>query len=313
MSFSRFLESKKRPAVSVSYDHYRETLERSVFDTLLDPIERSECILTHLAEVMDLRRNLEAVEYPRKEELLMAVASREPAKIRRAHEQFSIWGKKKDAEEIPLVENALFECRSYLYGKEVNFSKDIANKIVEAAVLETEKHISKMQLLVEKAIARIPNWNSSSVILKVLKPSEAWVSNEAMVIVGQPPSMTFMLENSKPKGLELYDIQDIEGYPLSVQEDYANLIRNLQALKPVSTFQTWYFMAKRKDRPKYEQIKRELALGIEATLPGVTELFESPPDSFDMDVWRVKLKGNVINEVSETPIRWLDLHRKVES
>lgn len=313
MSFSRYLESKARPAVTVSYDHYREEVERAVYDTLLDPVERGECILTHMAEVMDLRSNLERLEYPRREELLMAVASREPAKIRRAHEQFSTWGKRREAEEVPLVENALFECRSYLYGKEVQFTKETANKLVEESQRETERNIKKIQTLLERAIQRIPNWHGSSVILKVLKTDKGWVSNEGMVIVGQPPSMTFVCNNEKPTGLEIYDIQDIEGYPLSVQEDYANLIRFLQTTKPTPEFQTWYFVARRRDRPKLEQVKRELALGIEATLPGTVELLDSPPDTMEMDVWRVKMKGKTLTEVSEAPVRWLDLYRKAES
>jgi hypothetical protein len=312
MSFTRFVESKKRPTVELSLAHYRDVLEREVYDSLLDPFKRDECFLTHLAEIMDLRPNLVRLSYPRTEELLMAIAAREPSKIRRAHEQFVAWGKGKDPDRVASVENSLFECRSYLYGKEVEFSKEVADKIVESVCKDTENNALRIVRLLETAINRVHNWHNSTVIFQPLKPDAAMVSNEGMVVVGQPPSMTFMC-NNKPLGIEVYDIQDVDGYPISIQEDYTGLVRALQVTKPRSAFQTLFVMAHPKDRQKYEQIKREISLGMEATLPTGSVLQESPPDHPEMDIWRVKLKNNkIINESSEAPIRWLDLYKKAE-
>lgn len=312
-SFTKYLESKKRPAVELSLEHYKEQLERDVYDTLLDPLKRGECFLTHLAEIMDLRPNLVRLVYPRTEELLMAVAARDPAKIRRAHEQFATWAKGKNSEIVGVIENGLFECRSYLYGKEIQFSKETANRVVESILSETQKNATRLVELIERAIGRVHKWNGSSVIFQALMPDAAWVSNEGQVLVGQPPSMTFMCNNTKPTGLELYDVQDVDGFPMSVQEDYTQLIRSLQGTKPRSAFQVLYVVAHPKDRHRYEQVKREIALGIESTLPVGSVLREESPDTPGMDVWRVKLKNNkVLNECSEAPVRWLDLFRKAE-
>lgn len=308
MSFTNFLESKKRPSVQFSLEHYRGSLERQVYDALLDPSRRVECILTHLPEVTDLGRHLQTLSYPKADEMLMAVAAREPSRIRRAHEQFSAWSVEKDFESVAAVDSTLFECRAYLYGKEPDFSKEMADRIVDKTCEGTERNANKMVKMLEHAIGRIHGWHGSSVILKATLPDEGWESSEGQVLVGQPPSMTFMLKNEK--GADVYDVQDIEGYPLSIQEDYSNLVRSVQSLKPRASFQTFYAVVHPKERTRFEQVKRELALGIEATLPAGTALCESPPETDGMDVWKVKLKGNILSEASDTPVRWLDIFRK---
>src|SRR5581483_9434106 len=126
--------------------------------------------------------------YPKMNELLMAVAAREPYRIRRAHEQFTAWAKGKDPEVVGVVENGLFECRSYLYGKEIEFSKETANKVVESILAETQKNAAKVVELIERAINRVHKWNGSSVIYQPLMPDASWVSNEGQVVIGQPPS-----------------------------------------------------------------------------------------------------------------------------
>lgn len=308
MSFMSYLESKKRPAVTVSLDHYRETVERAVYDTLLDPDKRLPFVLSHFAEAFDLGRNLQTIGYPRTEELLLALATRDPVKIKRAHEVFSAWARGNKADDIHRVDDSLFECRSYLHARNVDFSKDTADRIVRSVLDESQQNATRIARLLERAINNV-EWHNSTVILKVLKPDDGLVSSEGMVIVGQPPAMTFMCRQT-PIKLEVYDIQDIEGYPISVQEDYSVLVRSVQSIKPLTEFVTLYAVSHPKERHKFDRIKRELALGIEATLPVGVFLEESLPDVPNMDVWRIKLKRHKNTDINETPIRWLDLIRK---
>jgi len=140
--------------------------------------------------------------------------------------------------------------------------------------------------------------------LKVLKPDDDLVSNEALVIVGAPPSMSFVYKKT-PVGREVTDVQDVEGYPLSVQEDYSTLVRAARE-KLDTKFTTGYLIVHPKDRYKFEHIRRELSLGLEAVLPSGYVLSESFGEVDGMDVWRVKLK----KIAGDAPVRWLDLIRK---
>lgn len=308
MSFMSYVESKRNPSVTVSLDHYKETVERAVYDEMLDLNKRREFVLSNLADSLDLSRTLRSLCYPQTDSLLLSVATRDPIKIKRAHEAFSFWARRNGSDHASFVDASLFECRSYLYGKEVEFSKEMADRIVSASCEETEENAKKIAATLDRCISRINEWHNSTVILKVLKPDNDLISNEGMVIVGQPPAMTFMCRQTAVK-MEVYDIQDIEGYPLSVQEDYSSLLRLVQGAKPKSEFSTYYFVSHPKERSRFDGIKRELALGFDVTLPVGVFLEESAPDVPDMDVWRVKLKRGKIS--NETPVRWLDLIRKV--
>lgn len=295
-SFLQYLESKKAPKVIVSLDHYRETVTREIYDQLLS--RNREFISSHLEDITFLQKYLGF--YPKKDEILLAVATQNPVKIKKAHEQFQEWTIKNSVDGS-FAESALYEIRAFFYGKEISFSKESAENIVLRVVEESFKNIQHIANLLEAGIQQIP-WNDSAVFVKAV-PTTNLVTDEAMVIVGQPPALTFMCKNSNP--LEIFDVQETEDHPESTRNDYFALVSWLK--KPnLLSFATKYAIGERK---LLEGIKREIALGMEKVLPNNVILYDEIPKTSE-DIWEIKFKNKIYTE--EAPIRWLHLIKKAE-
>lgn len=317
MSFKRFLENRSKPSIAVSLDDYKEKIEQEIFGHIIVPKERMDEVYVYLLDRDQIENILTDLKYPQVSEFLMAISTRNPAKVRQAHNSLSEWFGDAHLESRSQIDEAMIAYRSLLYQTRTLDEYD-AKKIIATLCKESQHNLDRIARQVELATERIRDWYNSELVIRAVPPSQGWVVSEAEVMVGQPPAMTFTYRQT-PTGVEIHDVLDDGGFPPRQRQDYASLIAALQNKPKVSRFVTLYTVQPRSERYVYEAIKRDLALGIQATLPPQIILSESIPQNESGDVWRVKLDSKYLREVlyegdgrhyqlftSDANIRWID-------
>lgn len=324
MSFSKYLETKSRPEISVILDAYKEKLQADLSGLVIKPTQQLVEAKRNIVNIHEISKILSELKYPLIHEFNMAVRTGDSKKAHHAHLAFRKWTEysKADKHLADRVETVMFQYQASLFNGE--FGPEQADEVIKSSLSESHAIMDNFEKRIDLAISSLQKWNNYPVTLIAVSPETGWVTSEAIVVLGDSFKVEFTIENT-PLGLKVGSLKKEEEIPASLESDALALMNKLSTIPKYNKILTLYMTRPTADRRYFEMTKRDLALGIKTDLPNHVVL-TTMPLSEEQDVWKVKIEEKYLREHlcegdykeyyiigDEAPIKWIEQHRKANS
>lgn len=313
MSLMKYIEGKKRPAIVIVTDNYREQLDADMSSLLLKPDAKLNEVRKKTINVQEITKVLSQLHYPLAEEMSMAIRTGDSKRVNHAHLTFKKWAEYSNPDSFlrDQVETVLFQYQAKLHNKE--FGPNETNDVVNSIVADSQVILEQMAQKIDLAISRIHNWQNHKVVVEGLYPESGWVVNEARIIIGDKFPVSFICECGS---LAVKKLEEGEA-PSSIRNDVKNLLEKLRQNPKYEKILTLFMSRPLSERRFFEIAKRDVSLGIAAALPNHITLMKNPPAG-DSDVWKVRVEEKYLREIkdenntqyhivgNDCPIKWIE-------
>jgi hypothetical protein len=309
MSFTSYVESRSRTNIVIILDEYKEKLNADMSSLLLKPNDQISEVKKNILNLQEMSKLLSEVHYPLANELIMAIRTGDSRKVSHANSIFNRWAENnKNCDKIRL---SLFEYCAKLYGNK--FGPEEVDEITNCYLAESKLVLDQMAKNIDLAISKIPSWKSQEIVIEAICPENDWIVNESKVNVGK----SYFIYESTPLGYKVKNLFEDQA-PLSLKISMQDLIDKLQSNPKYNKILTLYMSRPLSERKYFEIMKRDLSLGIKASIPNHVTLANLPTKN-QSDIWKVRIEEKHLQEylhegdfveyqiiANEAPIRWIE-------
>lgn len=322
MSFTKYLETKSRPRMSILIDAYKEKLQADLAGLVMKPDGQLTEAKKNIVNIHEISKILSELKYPLVNEFNMAVRTGNSKRVHHAHMTFRKWVEysKPNKKLSDKVETVMFQYQASLFNNE--FGPNQVDEVIKSSLAESQAIMENFEKQIDLAISSLNQWGNHVVTLEAISPESGWVISEIKVILGDSFKAEFTLTNT-PLGLKVGDLKK-EEIPASLEDDALMLMKKLNNIPKYNKILTLYMTRPVTDRRYFEMTKRDLSLGIQTGLPNHVVLATSPL-SEEQDVWKVKIEEKYLREHlcegdykeyyiigDDAPIKWIEQYRKVD-
>jgi hypothetical protein len=290
MSLNKYIKKRNCEIIIESKDQHQD-----LFEHLSGLVIRKQSnileIKKHFINCLELEKKLHEINYPFVQSMILAVRSASSSQINKAQNKFYEW----------------------LDGNENDVSKKInSNLIAYKANLKNENLNPQEADEIFKNIVSNSGFFIDKIKFKLNKVSEKLNFKEAVIY----PVFNYN------------DFDEIE-FKIKVKEHEFLFSKNNVAINENNDFTkefcktfndqnpqmlTLYFLQESQKRNYFEQIKRNISLGINSDLPPYIEFYKDTQFKEDFDLWKVKIKNKYIVESegkfffngSDRFIKWIE-------
>jgi hypothetical protein len=302
MSLKKYIELKKESITKVLIENYKKELNKELilltknFDST-----RIQELKETLIDELKLSKLLQEIKYPYLEELKIIVQTGDPQKIEKERKKISVFERSE-----PVVSLLLFY-ESFFYSNNIPL-KEI-DKIIESYCDRTNIIALDLAHKIDLAKEKI-QWRNHETQLEALYPKKRFLAHEFLLKVGNNFNKKFIINlNSN----EIKHVETEEDIPSSLKEDSINLIEKI--FDTSKNFGILYMNCSKNDRRKFEQVRKELSLGIKHFLPFSLTLSEAIDPIEGFDIWEIKTDLNKLKKIDnkylvyedDTPLKWMRL------
>lgn len=309
MSFTSYVESRSRTNVVVILDEYREKLHADMSSLLLKPNHQISEVKKNILNLQEISKLLSEAHYPKIDELIMTIRTGDAKKVSHANLIFNRWAENK--ENCDKIRLSLFEYCAKLYANK--FGPEEIDEITKSYLAESKIVLDQMAKNIELAISKIPSWKNQAIVIEAICPENDWIVHEAKINVG---NAHFIYELT-PIGCNIKNYVENE-IPFSLKINMQDLIDKLQNSPKYSKILTLYMNRPLSERKYFENVKRDLSLGIKSSLPNHVALTNLPVQN-QSDIWKVRIEEKYLKEYlhegnyieyqiihNKAPIRWIE-------
>lgn len=322
MSFNKYLEIKSRPQISIVFDAYKEKLHADLSGLVLKPNQQLIEAKKNIIDILEVSKILSALQYPLKNEFIIAVRTGDPKKVHHAHMSFRKWTEYNHANKnSDQIEKILFQYEASLFDKQ--FSSEQADEVIKTSLAESKSILENLARQVDLAIDSMKSWGNHKVTIEAVIPENGWIISEATVIIGDSFTAKFALSPTL-LGLKIGDLKKEDSIPSSLENDVLALMSKLTSNPKYNKILTLYMTRPITERRYFEMTKRDLSLGIKTVLPNHILLATMPTiPAKETDIWKVRIEEKYLQEHlcegdykeyyiigDDAPIKWLDQFQK---
>lgn len=188
---------------------------------------------------------------------------------------------------------------------EIKIVPEDVDEAVEKSIRDSELILKKMARNIELAVESIINWQNPQIKIEALYSSDCLAATKANVVLGESYTVNFVYEET-PLSFNVSSVSESENIPKSLKNNAQDLILKLQSNPKYNKILTFYLKAPNSDREYFERAKRDLSLGIETIISNKFTLNNFCKESVDFDIWKIKIKENLIYECSENQFKIID-------
>lgn len=309
MSLKKYIENKIKTQIITNLQQYTEKLQADLASLLLKPNEKIVEAKKNSICITQLYKMLSEVKYPHKDQLCFALSSGDVKTIAKAQDtfqEFKNFSKNKLCEDI---NNEIYDYKIRLISEK--FTLNDVDAVYNSCFYESNLSINKFARMIEIAISKIPSWKNCDVLIEALG-SENGLELEKIKISLNNSSFLFNVENH-----EITEVCESEASD-SIKNNILQLIKQLKENPKYNQIISLYTVQPLSERKLFDNLKKDLVLGIEATLPNHI-ILTNLPIAKNQDIYKIKIGEQYIKEFmcegdqkqfllicEEAPVRWIE-------
>ena len=191
------------------------------------------------------------------------------------------------------------EINEKVYKYQVNIEKpnlefDEVDEIYKNYLKESESILNQMSQELKIAAEYTKNWNNHQISIEAIYPNENFVVCEAMITIGEVFNASFMYEKTPTGNIVKYSIEE-DNASDKLKNDIQNFILQLKNKPKHDKFVQLYVSVPVSETKKYENIKRDLALGIDSGLPN-NIILSNKCFLSEGELWKIKIDKKFVQE-----------------
>jgi predicted RNA-binding protein Jag len=294
MSFEKYMQSRNQQKIIVDMEKYKENLHAELSSFAIKQNKNVFEVRKRFIDNEYFRSVFSKINYPYQEKFIIALNSNDFVKISKEQDRFSIWV--ENFCDDKLMSEKINE-KVYRYQVNIekpNLESDEVDEIYKNYLKESELILNQMSQDLRIAAEHTKNWKNHQITVEAIFPTEYFVVCEAKVTIGEKFNESFIYEKT-PIGNVVKGLIKESSLSEKMRMDIQNFIFQLKNKPKYEKFVQLYISSPISERKKYENIKRDLALGMDSTLPNNIILSNKYFLSED-DLWKIKIDKRFLQE-----------------
>ena len=294
MSFKKYMESKNQQKIIVDMEKYKENLHAELSSFVMKPNKNVFEVRKNFIDSEYFISIFSKINYPYQEKFIIALHSNDFVKITKEQDRFSIWVESFCDDKLMSE-----EINEKVYKYQVNIEKpnlefDEVDEIYKNYLKESESILNQMSQELKIAAEYTKNWNNHQISIEAIYPNENFVVCEAMITIGEVFNASFMYEKTPTGNIVKYSIEE-DNASDKLKNDIQNFILQLKNKPKHDKFVQLYVSVPVSETKKYENIKRDLALGIDSGLPN-NIILSNKCFLSEGELWKIKIDKKFVQE-----------------
>lgn len=291
MSFLDYVNRKNSiQKVSVDIENYRHFLSETLASEILKPSENTDFILKNILNLKLLEKNLNSYHCPHTEEIITALNKTTVAATEMAYTKLNEWSNSSSFNDI-----------KYLIAQ---YQKKLLQRKIDAADIDTsiqnlsyqaENFLEGIKRKIETNCKRIKNWDNVFIKLEANHDSKSLVLENVKITFGDVFEGTCTLYVDSNNRLSLIS-ENLSALPDLIQKNVKKLVSSLMKENKKINPIVLYFDSHSFEQKVFENIAKDLSLGIKPEFPKHIYFKDAPINNKD-ELWKIKLDEDSVRMI----------------